>query len=954
MKTSFLASALWPLIALSSPAATALWDGGDTLTNFWGSANNWNPNAVPSPGDALVFPAGLAAGDRTAANAFAAGTGFASVRIEDINYTIAGNAWTVAQFIELSAGQGSSSVNTAVTLGASPVQFRCGGARTVLNFGGTIELAGRTLELEAQPGAFKFTGNVTDSGGGIIAKNGSGEAEFAAGTSVSVTGGIQVNAGRVAMHGACANSIVVNPGGTLVGTGSSAGIFVSGSMSPGGNTSFIRGTYTSGGAVSFFASSVFTVDLGNSGGTSDLLSAGGAVTVASGAQLNVTLPSPMLLKPGDSFTVLRKTSANALAGQFANAPDGGTLDAGRVSFAVNYSGESGNDLVLTVTEVGPSGVTRTWDGGGNNDLWSTAANWAGDVAPESGDSLVFPAGAARPDPVNDFAADLPLADLTIESGAYRFSGNRFRWIGNLTTTPGDADLEFDLPILVSTSYLEGSGSIIHSGSRRLTFTGALAEAGGGSLFLRQEAGAGGIAIESPLSLGDTLVASINRSAAAIQWQPASPGAVVAFLVLGGDQEIAGAGSISTTYLSIGHVESFLGGLFGTFPVTSLKLGGAAKMAESIVVAGGCSLSSEAGQMVSLLSETMDFKGSASLTTGAGGTFQIITRDVTAAAGATVGFDASMLVGSPGFSFALGAGAVCQVKEIICPISSASGAVSGGGRLGIGPASNVPSLAVSGNSTLELSAANSGSPDMNVTLGAAGSAGHLTGRGQCGEIVAGGPGGSLSPGTAAAPYGRITCKRFAAASIAVNLQVAGTVPGVSMDQLEILLEANYSGFFLPNLDFVNGYAPQPLEELVVFRHGPAAILNGASFGSVQAIVFGQKWLIYTVGGDGNDFAFQKRAVDLPGTGPAVGLPPAHLVIQNPQTGAGLFEQFARGLQGIVYVLEASDNLVQWSEVQRINTSFGNSFTTDFVPATFGYNFPVNVKTTPKCFFRLRPL
>ena len=87
---------------------------------------------------------------------------------------------------------------------------------------------------------------------------------------------------------------------------------------------------------------------------------------------------------------------------------------------------------------------------------------------------------------------------------------------------------------------------------------------------------------------------------------------------------------------------------------------------------------------------------------------------------------------------------------------------------------------------------------------------------------------------------------------------------------------------------------------------------------------------------------------------MGLPPAHLVIQNPQTGAGLFEQFARGIQGIIYVLEASDNLVQWSEVQRINTGFGNPFTTDFVPATFGYNFPVNVKTTPKRFFRLRPL
>lgn len=957
MKPSLLAFALGSFLVFSSPAATVQWDGGDTLSNSWGSANNWNPNGVPSAGDALVFPAGLAVGDRTAANSFGAGTGFASMRIEDINYTIAGNAWTVSQFIELAAGQGSSSVNTAVTLGASPVQFRCSGSRTVLNFGGAIDLAGRTLELEANPGGFKFTGNITDSGGGIVAKNGSGEAEFAAGITVSATGGIQVNAGRVAMHGAGSSSIVVNAGGTLVGTGSSAGLFVSGTMSPGGSTSTTRGTYTSSGTVQFFATSVFTVDLGNAGETSDLLSAGGAVTIASGSQLNVTLPSPMLLKPGDSFTILRKTSANAITGQFANAPDGGILTVGRVDFEVNYGGESGNDLVLTVTEVGPSGVTRTWDGGGNNDLWSTADNWAGDIAPESGDSLVFPAGAARPDPVNDFPADLPVADLAIGSGAYRFSGNRFRWIGNFTSTPNDSDLEFDLPVLISTSFFANTGNLVHSGSRSLALTGALAEAGTTALFVRQESGGGGVTVESPFDLGSSVVSSLNLSAAAIEWRPPSQSVASAFLALGGNQEIAGAGIFSTSALWVGHVEPVFGGIFGSFPLTSLKIGGALKAAQDIVVAAGCSIGSEPGQTVQIAAGVIDFRGNGNVATGVGGTFQIITRDVTVAAGATVGFDASMLVENPGFSFEIGAGAVCQVRELVSPFSPVDGILSGGGRLGIGPATNIRSLAISGNSTLELSDTLSGSPDMDITLGAAGSpgtAGHLTGRGQCGNIVTAWSGGSVAPGTAAAPYGRITCKGFAAAGIAVNLQVAGTVPGVSMDQLEILQQADYTGFFLPNLIFVNGYAPQPLAELVVFRHGPGASLNGVSFGAVQAIVFGQKWLIYTAGGDGNDFAFQKRAVDVPATGPAAGLPPAHLVIQDPQSGAGLFEQFARGIQGIDYVLEASDNLIQWTEVQRISAGFGGSFTTEFVPATFGYSFPVNVKTTPKRFFRLRPL
>src|SRR5262249_24637762 len=34
----------------------------------------------------------------------------------------------------------------------------------------------------------------------------------------------------------------------------------------------------------------------------------------------------------------------------------------------------------------------TWDGGGADNNWSTAANWVGDVAPHAGDDLVFPSG----------------------------------------------------------------------------------------------------------------------------------------------------------------------------------------------------------------------------------------------------------------------------------------------------------------------------------------------------------------------------------------------------------------------------------------------------------------------------------------------------------------------------------------------------------------------------------
>ena len=34
-------------------------------------------------------------------------------------------------------------------------------------------------------------------------------------------------------------------------------------------------------------------------------------------------------------------------------------------------------------------ATMTWDGGGADGNWLTAANWAGDIAPRSGDDLIF-------------------------------------------------------------------------------------------------------------------------------------------------------------------------------------------------------------------------------------------------------------------------------------------------------------------------------------------------------------------------------------------------------------------------------------------------------------------------------------------------------------------------------------------------------------------------------------
>jgi hypothetical protein len=67
--------------------------------------------------------------------------------------------------------------------------------------------------------------------------------------------------------------------------------------------------------------------------------------------------------------------------------------------------------------------TATWDGGGGDNKWTTAANWVGDVKPLAGDNLVFPAGAARLNNINDYPANAIFGSITISGGNYSIQNN---------------------------------------------------------------------------------------------------------------------------------------------------------------------------------------------------------------------------------------------------------------------------------------------------------------------------------------------------------------------------------------------------------------------------------------------------------------------------------------------------------------------------------------------------
>ena len=84
-------------------------------------------------------------------------------------------------------------------------------------------------------------------------------------------------------------------------------------------------------------------------------------------------------------------------------------------------------VVLCLTPGLASAQTNaTWDGGGTDNLWSTGANWVGDVAPTPSTSLflTFP-GSTRTSPFNDRADFSNVAGITFASGAsgFRIEGN---------------------------------------------------------------------------------------------------------------------------------------------------------------------------------------------------------------------------------------------------------------------------------------------------------------------------------------------------------------------------------------------------------------------------------------------------------------------------------------------------------------------------------------------------
>lgn len=121
-------------------------------------------------------------------------------------------------------------------------------------------------------------------------------------------------------------------------------------------------------------------------------------------------------------------------------------------------------------------AVRTWDGGGADANWTTAANWVGDVAPVANDDLVFPATSAQFATNNNFTLLTNFRSITVEGGAYTIGGNLFRLSAGLTVQSGSLTVNTAITLNGAQVFSSGTAGTItllglSVGSSQLTIEG---------------------------------------------------------------------------------------------------------------------------------------------------------------------------------------------------------------------------------------------------------------------------------------------------------------------------------------------------------------------------------------------------------------------------------------------------------------------------------------------------
>ena len=156
-------------------------------------------------------------------------------------------------------------------------------------------------------------------------------------------------------------------------------------------------------------------------------------------------------------------------------------------------------------------AVKTWDGGGADNNWNTAANWLADVAPVANDDLVFPATSAQFATNNNLAFLTTFRSITFEGGTYTIGGSLFRLTNGLTANGGTQAINTALSLTGAQTFNAAQGSVTTLAILPVASAG-LTINGDGSFGIGLISGSGAI---TKNGLGATLLASASNFNGAI-------------------------------------------------------------------------------------------------------------------------------------------------------------------------------------------------------------------------------------------------------------------------------------------------------------------------------------------------------------------------------------------------------------------------------------------------------
>ncbi len=539
--------------------------------------------------------------------------------------TLTGGTWKVFANSTLRLINSGITTNAATIVldGANSNFFRDAGTTDALaNFAANAAAGNFTI----QNGRSLTTGVPLTNAGNVTVNATGGGSTFTVTGSYTQTGGntTLTNGGVLA---STTNNVVIS-GGALQGAGSVNGVVTLSSgatLSPGASPGILN---TSG--LTLNAGSTYVVELNglNPGSGYDQVNVTGNVNL-NGATLSASRLTSFVPAVGTPFTVINVT-AGTVSGTFAQ---GSSIVIGGITFAINYTGGDGNDVVLT-PQTPSVFVDDSWAGtsigadpandpiGGLVFGYNAFSDVQSALDQAAVNSTVQVFGGTYADAVNVNKALLSIATATNSTTP---AETLVTWNGPVTL---DADTTFDTisADLLVNGQTGGGSSLGKTGAGKLTLTNANTYAGsttihGGTLQIAADnnlGAGGGVSINA----GTLQVAGTFSSARTFTLgSPASVIQVDPGQTLTLTTAVGGSGSLTKTGV-------------GTLDLSSLvnSFGGAGQAVN--LNAGALRVSADAGLGNSATSLT--FNGATLVATGAISTSRNVTLN---ASGGTVDFPA---------------------------------------------------------------------------------------------------------------------------------------------------------------------------------------------------------------------------------------------------------------------------------------------------------------------------